>query len=721
MSEGDAMEPGFTPQPRFGQQAGYGGAWPPPLPVPPAPRRGRRKALVLGGIGLVVALVAGLTTWLAWPSPEANRAPFEQALANLAAARGVHYTSELGGMKWDITTTAFGERFGTFGRPGSAAGDQDLLAVEGKVYTKSQRDKDKGPLGKWRTGEAGETGLYRPMLDRFAPPYLLAARLSAALDDQRDLPSPDDADLPGLDVAGVPALRADTTQGTLYVAKNAPYRVLRLVPAGEGRQPGLPGLTGPPSLPRRSSIPDWPGGTSAPPVPSGPHTAPAAFRPAAQQGAAGSGGIDVSPVAADQADRMYDTLADNTQQLAGAVDASIDFSVAGNGTMNCGPGGCTVQASFTGTLSADAKTRITGGQVTATMTATVSINGRPAGGCASPPGVFPITGNTVAGQLSCADPEAGAVFTAVESQLKAQAQAESRASGGRPVPYTITGTGQAEVSAMAVAQAEVERLIGEQREERRAQPCATPNSFVPGTRVLLADGTSRPIEQLTPGTLVRTADPATGTTTAEPVLARIAGSGPKQLDRLTLGDGRRSGTVTATANHPFWDPDRRAWVDAGDLRPGETLATLPGAEPVRVTGVGAEQRELTVYNLTVAGTHTYFVLAGDVPVLVHNQDEDGSPAGTIVDDSGVKIQIYSNDHGPAHAHVKGGGKEVRIGQNGKPLAGDPELSKQQAKVVQNHLGDIRDAIRYSMRKYRENEENKSKTAENRNGGNNGGC
>jgi hypothetical protein len=34
----------------------------------------------------------------------------------------------------------------------------------------------------------------------------------------------------------------------------------------------------------------------------------------------------------------------------------------------------------------------------------------------------------------------------------------------------------------------------------------------------------------------------------------------------------------------------------------------------------------------------------------------------------------SGDHPPAHAHVKGGGGNTRIGPIGKPLKGDPELT-----------------------------------------------
>ena len=79
-----------------------------------------------------------------------------------------------------------------------------------------------------------------------------------------------------------------------------------------------------------------------------------------------------------------------------------------------------------------------------------------------------------------------------------------------------------------------------------------------------------------------------------------------------------------------------------------------------------------------------------------------STVGKVVDERGVKIKIYSNDHAPPHAHVEGGGGKTRIGQNGKPLKGDPELTSKQADVVEANRKEIRDAIGEDMRRFREN-------------------
>jgi hypothetical protein len=65
------------------------------------------------------------------------------------------------------------------------------------------------------------------------------------------------------------------------------------------------------------------------------------------------------------------------------------------------------------------------------------------------------------------------------------------------------------------------------------------------------------------------------------------------------------------------------------------------------------------------------------------------------------VVIHSNDHPPPHAHVLGGGPETRIGQNGRPLRGDPELTRRQQEVIDANRGQIREAIRYYMRWFRE--------------------
>ena len=58
---------------------------------------------------------------------------------------------------------------------------------------------------------------------------------------------------------------------------------------------------------------------------------------------------------------------------------------------------------------------------------------------------------------------------------------------------------------------------------------------------------------------------------------------------------------------------------------------------------------------------------------------DGIQQAVVVKENGVTVEsYYPNDHGnPAHLHVKGGGKSTKIGPQGKPVRGYPELTPQQ--------------------------------------------
>jgi RHS repeat-associated protein len=62
--------------------------------------------------------------------------------------------------------------------------------------------------------------------------------------------------------------------------------------------------------------------------------------------------------------------------------------------------------------------------------------------------------------------------------------------------------------------------------------------------------------------------------------------------------------------------------------------------------------------------------------------------------NGVRIVVHEYDvDRPGHAHVTGRGREVRIGPNGHPIEGQPELSSQQRQVVEHFKAEIRRAVR----------------------------
>ncbi|WP_330271351.1 polymorphic toxin-type HINT domain-containing protein [Lentzea sp. NBC_00516] len=166
-----------------------------------------------------------------------------------------------------------------------------------------------------------------------------------------------------------------------------------------------------------------------------------------------------------------------------------------------------------------------------------------------------------------------------------------------------------------------EKAVEDATEALDAISCLTGNSFVSGTRVLMADGSSKPIEEIKLGDQVLAVDPEKGESGAKSVVRTIIGNGDKNLVDVAVDtDGDASSaaeTITATDGHPFWLPAEQRWVKASELSSGKELLDSNGVQ-LSVTAVRAWTEKARVFNLTVEGIHTYHVLVGATPVLVHN-------------------------------------------------------------------------------------------------------
>ncbi|MFJ4592445.1 MULTISPECIES: RHS repeat-associated core domain-containing protein [unclassified Kitasatospora] len=142
-------------------------------------------------------------------------------------------------------------------------------------------------------------------------------------------------------------------------------------------------------------------------------------------------------------------------------------------------------------------------------------------------------------------------------------------------------------------------------------------SFSPDTRVLLGDGSTKEIADIRPGDEVQTGDPGNGTPSGNNTVRALWINHDENLLDVTVSDAQGAKAVLhTTANHPFWDDTEHAWVAAGDLTAGHNLAT-----PYRtamVESVSPEAGAADRFNLTVDDRHTYYVLVGSTPVLVHN-------------------------------------------------------------------------------------------------------
>ncbi|MGW4214586.1 RHS repeat-associated core domain-containing protein [Lentzea sp. NPDC004789] len=143
------------------------------------------------------------------------------------------------------------------------------------------------------------------------------------------------------------------------------------------------------------------------------------------------------------------------------------------------------------------------------------------------------------------------------------------------------------------------------------------HSFAPATPVVLADGTTKPIEDVQLGDEVLATEPATGETIAQPVtdLHRNVDFDLTDLD-VKFTDGRVE-TVRTTWTHPFWDNTEHRWAFASQLVPGHELRTADGSL-ILVQAVRNRVGNKVMRDLTVASFHTYYVAVAGVPVLVHN-------------------------------------------------------------------------------------------------------
>ncbi|MCU7728949.1 polymorphic toxin-type HINT domain-containing protein [Actinoplanes sp. KI2] len=151
-----------------------------------------------------------------------------------------------------------------------------------------------------------------------------------------------------------------------------------------------------------------------------------------------------------------------------------------------------------------------------------------------------------------------------------------------------------------------------------SSPGCLTNSFSADTKVLMSDGSTKPISQVRIGDKVLATDPATGKTAAHEVTALHVNTDTQLTDLTIKTPDGRTATLHTTAHHPIWSPQRHKWVDAAALGADERLAApIPLSRPI-VGAVRAFAGSRTMYNLTVADIHTYYVLAGNTPVLVHN-------------------------------------------------------------------------------------------------------
>ncbi|MFJ6436878.1 polymorphic toxin-type HINT domain-containing protein [Streptomyces sp. NPDC091416] len=152
------------------------------------------------------------------------------------------------------------------------------------------------------------------------------------------------------------------------------------------------------------------------------------------------------------------------------------------------------------------------------------------------------------------------------------------------------------------------------------------HSFLPGTGVLLADGTHRAIEEIKVGDTVTTTDTATGKTVKKKVVDTITTEDDKAFTDITIATDDGLSSIIATDTHPFWVPELKEWIQAGELQIGQWLRTSAGTH-VQITALSHYTKKQRTHDLTIQDIHAYYVLAGATPVLVHNCGPNGPGFG----------------------------------------------------------------------------------------------
>ncbi|THA22997.1 Teneurin-1 [Streptomyces sp. A1277] len=143
------------------------------------------------------------------------------------------------------------------------------------------------------------------------------------------------------------------------------------------------------------------------------------------------------------------------------------------------------------------------------------------------------------------------------------------------------------------------------------------HSFTGVTPVVLANGVAKPISQVKAGDYVLTAEPGKKKKEAHKVTKVHVTTHDRDYVALTVATKDGQKTLNTTALHQIYDSTSKSWTRARDLKWGDKLQTGNG-EPAVVRGNRQYSDNTVTFDLTVDGLHTYYVLAGATPVLVHN-------------------------------------------------------------------------------------------------------
>jgi hypothetical protein len=119
--------------------------------------------------------------------------------------------------------------------------------------------------------------------------------------------------------------------------------------------------------------------------------------------------------------------------------------------------------------------------------------------------------------------------------------------------------------------------------------------FLSGTKILMADHTSKPIEEIKAGDEIMAYDEETKHLVKDKVSRFFENTANQYLII--------NGHLKVTPRHPVYSQNK--WVEIGSLKVGDTLFNSEGKEEL-IKDIKAVSDKVKVYNLEVNPYHTYF-------------------------------------------------------------------------------------------------------------------
>jgi hypothetical protein len=129
--------------------------------------------------------------------------------------------------------------------------------------------------------------------------------------------------------------------------------------------------------------------------------------------------------------------------------------------------------------------------------------------------------------------------------------------------------------------------------------------FTEGTKITMADGSTKYIEQINVGDAVISYDFDKET--------NIPNSVVKTTKHEVAGFYIINDSISVTGNHEFYLPDTKQWIRVDQLKTGDVLINF-NKEQLKIMKIEKVKQNTTVYNFEVESPHNYYANN----VLVHN-------------------------------------------------------------------------------------------------------